>query len=233
MLAVEQVGALLCALLCTTSISCHCCAHIQCAPCCGLPKLSGPPGSAAWLEVKRSPQTLACNLFRPVPAAGGAVCRVQQLADSVCLPARPLADVVRPSSPLCTTQLAALFAKFSGVLEEYEERRAERMQRMQSEVGVGSRTVNPPAAVRLCVRSGGCAGGAGCGSGWGHSCELAGGSCHCMALRHLASRRTRTWAPLLWQPRCRPVAGRSRGRALPYQAHFSATAQLIVYQWLN
>ena len=33
-------------------------------------------------------------------------------------------------------QLAELFAKFSGVLEEYEERRAERMQRMQSEVSV-------------------------------------------------------------------------------------------------
>ncbi len=38
-------------------------------------------------------------------------------------------------------QLATLFAKFAGVLEEYEERRAERMQRMQSEVGFGGGSV--------------------------------------------------------------------------------------------
>lgn len=46
-----------------------------------------------------------------------------------------------PTPCLCS-QLAALFAKFGGVLEEYEERRAERMARMQSEVGAGP----------LCVR---------------------------------------------------------------------------------
>ena len=44
-------------------------------------------------------------------------------------------DIVDGPKMLAVEQLAALFAKFSGVLEEYEERRAERMQRMQSEVG--------------------------------------------------------------------------------------------------
>jgi hypothetical protein len=43
-------------------------------------------------------------------------------------------DIVEGPKMLAVEQLAALFAKFGGVLEEYEERRAERMQRMQSEV---------------------------------------------------------------------------------------------------
>ncbi|KAI7835878.1 hypothetical protein COHA_010225 [Chlorella ohadii] len=42
-------------------------------------------------------------------------------------------DIVDGPKMLAVEQLAALFAKFAGVLEEYEERRAERMQRMQSE----------------------------------------------------------------------------------------------------
>lgn len=46
-------------------------------------------------------------------------------------------DIVDGPALLAPDSLAALFAAFGGVLGEYEERRGERMQRMQSEVGAG------------------------------------------------------------------------------------------------
>lgn len=62
----------------------------------------------------------------------------------VCRPHTP--PLRHPARP----QLGALFQRFGGVLEEYEERRAERMARMQSEVRRrGSRLFTGAAFARM------------------------------------------------------------------------------------